>query len=371
MDFLFDDNDDNLNGRNGSNRGRREDSYLSADNDNDAIQYFLRRHRNYSIDTIRAYEKEIYRLRLWSNKILHKPISSLTSEDISAYEIFLKNPPAEWCGQTNAPRFSKEWKPFTGPLTEQTHRQAMVTLVSVMKFLVDAGYLAKNPMWDRHYPRKATVFRQRDRIEGRSFTKTQWKALELFLGTNSSFEHERARFCVALMYFLALRIGDVANHCMNAFEYSEDDNQWWFRVIGKGKKEAKLPVPFQMLAELKRYRKLCNLPELPERNEQTPLVFGSNGKAIGKRRISQIIKDLMESVAETLPDGNAKSDMRLASAHWFRHTSITKQANSNCHPDDVLKNARHSDVQTLMLYKHGDELRRYEGVQSALVWNVK
>jgi hypothetical protein len=72
------------------------------------------------------------RLLLWSVLQMGKPLSSLTHEDLLLYQHFLTDPQpsARWTasGGRKHPRGDPRWRPFYGPLSATSQRQAMVIL---------------------------------------------------------------------------------------------------------------------------------------------------------------------------------------------------------------------------------------------------
>jgi hypothetical protein len=72
----------------GQFRAPRETSTLNADNDYAAVQAWLGLHESPS--TLRAYRKEAERLILWAIIERGRPLSSLTTEDATAYRNFLR-----------------------------------------------------------------------------------------------------------------------------------------------------------------------------------------------------------------------------------------------------------------------------------------
>jgi integrase/recombinase XerD len=79
-----------------------------------------------------------------------KPLSSLTHEDLLVYQHFLADPQlgTRWTasGERKHPRSDPRWRPFYGPLSATSQRQAMVILNVMFAWLVQAGYLAGNPL---------------------------------------------------------------------------------------------------------------------------------------------------------------------------------------------------------------------------------
>ncbi len=136
-----------LTGEYGSNRAAAFiNKQIDANNDLQAIQTWLAEFEH-SPQTQRSYRKESERLLLWSLIERQKPLSSLTRDDLRAYQMFLANPQpvSRWCGQRK-PRHNLQWRPFQGPLSEQSIAQAITIINALFSYLVEAGYLSGNPL---------------------------------------------------------------------------------------------------------------------------------------------------------------------------------------------------------------------------------
>jgi len=140
---------DALSGRYGTNRSRSGHRQLDADTDQQAMLAWLARYVD-SPNTLTNCRREGERLLLWALMERNKPLSSLTHEDFLVYRRFLADPqPAErWvmAPGRKAGRRDPRCRPFAGPLSEASIRQAMTVLNSLMSWLVEAGYLAGNPL---------------------------------------------------------------------------------------------------------------------------------------------------------------------------------------------------------------------------------
>jgi len=82
---------------------------------------------------------------------LGKPLSSLTHEDLLTYKRFLADPQpaARWVlagSRKKLARGHPDWRPFAGPLSPASVRQALVILNALFAWLTEAGYLAGNPL---------------------------------------------------------------------------------------------------------------------------------------------------------------------------------------------------------------------------------
>ena len=133
-------------GRDGINRADVARLQITATTDADAIACFLTEYDR-SPGTYRIYQRECERLLLWAIVEVGKPLSSLNRQDFEGYLNFLADPqPAVlWCGPKVA-RASEKWRPFVGPLSESAVLTAVAAINSLMSYLVDAGYLAGNPL---------------------------------------------------------------------------------------------------------------------------------------------------------------------------------------------------------------------------------
>jgi len=348
-----------LNGHTGSNRTHPETTQqLAANNDLEAVQVWLAEFHD-SPQTLRTYRKEAERLLLWAILERGKPLSSLTREDCILYERFLADPqPSDrWCGVKSS-RFSTRWRPFLGPLAPTSRKSALLIINSLFSYLVKAGYLAGNPL---ALTRRRNRYQSMRQVE-RFLEHDQWQVLldtVEALPRDSERDHQhyaRTRYLVALLYLLGPRVSEVAGHTMSSFVQIR--GRWWWRVVGKGGKEAQVPVNQDMLQALCDYRRFYGLPLFPVPDETTPLVLNLKGTSgIGDNMIYRIIKSLVSIAAARMEtnDPYQAGKLRRASTHWFRHTSITHQADAGIGIQFLQRNARHAHMDTTGLYLHTAE----------------
>lgn len=135
--------------RAGTNRAHSNRPQIAANSDVDAIKAWLARYLDTNT-TFSNFRKEAERLLLWSTIQLGKPLSSLTHEDCLVYQHFLKDPqPAQRWVLPNGRKVARshpDWRPFAGPLSPTSIRQAIVILNALFSWLVTADYLAGNPL---------------------------------------------------------------------------------------------------------------------------------------------------------------------------------------------------------------------------------
>ncbi|MGH8159214.1 MAG: hypothetical protein ACREPQ_13925 [Rhodanobacter sp.] len=93
-----------LSGIRGTNRASASATrQIAANDDIAAIGLWLAEYQG-SPHTFRSYRKEAQRLLLWAIQVRGKAVSSLTREDVLAYEAFLAKPLLTWCDDALARR---------------------------------------------------------------------------------------------------------------------------------------------------------------------------------------------------------------------------------------------------------------------------
>ena len=368
-----------LDGRHGANRARGVRAQIAADRDIDAIKGWLARFADVKT-TFDSYRKEAERLLLWLTVELRKPLSSLTHEDLLAYQRFLADPqPApRWVmrGRRLA-RGDGDWRPFAGPLSPASQRQAFVILNTLFAWLVNAGYLAGNPLsLSRQRARKA-----RPRVT-RYLDDDLWQAVKASVEampreTAREREHyARVRWLISLLYLMGLRISEVVTNPMGGFFKRRDrdgQERWWLAITGKGDKERLLPATAELMAELARYRGHYGLAALPYLHEPTPLLLPIGGvhKPMTRGAVHLIIKQVFENAVAHLaltgePAERAAERLRQASAHWLRHTSGSHMMDRQVDLRYVRDNLGHVSISTTSQYLHADDDDRHRATESGL-----
>src|SRR5690606_15588523 len=120
---------------------------------------------------------------------------------------------------------------------------------------------------------------------------------------------------------LGLRVNELATHCWNAFR--KVDDQWWFYVVGKGDKLARIPVNDELLRAIIQYRAHLNKSPYPTADEARPLISSfTAGAAITPRQINKLLKKLAVKTARKFANEPEKANkLKKFSAHWLRHLS--------------------------------------------------
>jgi integrase len=361
-----------VDGSTGTNRstGNRQ---IAADNDVDAIKAWLARFLDKQT-TFDSYRKEAERLLLWSTIQIGKPLSSLTHEDWLAYQNFLLDPQprARWVAGDGRkyPRPHPEWRPFAGSLSVASQRQAGVILNSMFSWLVNAGYLAGNPL---------SLSRERKRRPAPRVTRyldedvwPEVKATVDALPRETAREREhyfRLRWLISLFYICGLRISEIGGTTMGAFFGRRDKSgkeRWWLEVMGKGDKVRIIPATSELMVELVRYRRELGLAPYPVPGEATPLLLPIGGKmrSLSRGGIHEIVKCLFAATGERLrlrgPEFSSDAArIARASAHWLRHTAGSHMANNAVDLRHVRDNLGHQSISTTNAYLHSSDDARH------------
>ncbi|MFC3110644.1 tyrosine-type recombinase/integrase, partial [Undibacterium arcticum] len=218
---------------------------------------------------------------LWSTIQLGKPLSSLTHEDLLLYQRFLSDPqPASRWVMRDGRKFAHahpEWRPFAGPLSPASQRQAIIILNTLFSWLVNAGYLAGNPLsLSRQRARKA-----KPRIT-RYLEEDLWSEVKMtidLMPKESDREREhyyRARWLFSLLYLCGLRISEVVGNTMGSLFCRRDkdgEERWWLEILGKGDKLRIVPATNELMVELARYRREKGLASFPLAGDDVPLLL--------------------------------------------------------------------------------------------------
>lgn len=227
-----------LTGETGTNRAPSFiTKQISANNDLQAILSWLAEFDD-SPQTQRSYRKEAERLLMWSLIEKQKPLSSLTRDDLRDYQHFLTDlrPQTRWCGQRK-PRHDPAWRPFEGPLSDDSIAQAITIVNALFSYLVEAGYLSGNPLglMRRKIKQRTT---DKSKITERFLEQALWQLVIDYIEAlpkataREQKEYERTRFLFHLLYLLGPRVSEVAEHTMQSIKQIR--SKWWWEVTGKG-----------------------------------------------------------------------------------------------------------------------------------------
>jgi site-specific recombinase XerD len=379
---------DTLSGKYGVNRSRAGHRQISADTDRDAVLAWLARYAD-SPNTLANSRREAERLLLWAMLECGKPLSSLTHEDLLVYQRFLTNPQpqARWVMPEGRrfPRSHPSWRPFSGPLSPASVRQAMVTINAMLSWLVQAGYLAGNPLSLSRQRSRAPAPRVVRFLEADLWSEVRAAIMSMPQDTpRLAATQARARWVFSLLYLCGLRISEVCHNTMGSFfgrlDPKTGEMRWWLQVTGKGNKERLVPATTELMVELTQYRRFIGLPPLPQQGEASPLVFPvwwaapvtgaiEWPRSLTRAALHVVVKGVFAMAAERLrqlgPEHQARADrLESASSHWLRHTMGSRLA------DEIdLRHVRdtfgHASLTTTSIYLHAEDDVRHAAISAS------
>ncbi|MGH8856849.1 MAG: tyrosine-type recombinase/integrase [Polaromonas sp.] len=365
-----------LDGSRGRNRATSR-SQLAAIDDRSAVLAWLARYAD-SPATLASYRKEAERLMLWCTQQQGVALSDLTHEDLLVYQRFLTDPqPAErWVmrpGQKPG-RDSPLWRPFAGPLGPSSQRQALSILNAMFSWLVEAGYLAGNPLALSRRKRRMAAPRVSRflPIEHWAVVKATIEAMPV-VSDRDRLQAARCRWLFSLLYIAGVRVSEICGTTMGGFfsrRGTDGRERWWLEVTGKGDKTRLVPATDELMTEIIRYRITCGLSPLPLEGDDTPLLrplIGPN-KPMARSAIHEIVKAVFRESAVRLRQGGpefeaAAAHLEQASTHWMRHTAgshLSEKADLKV----VRDNLGHANISTTSIYLHSEDDARHDATSA-------
>jgi site-specific recombinase XerD len=336
-------------------------------------------------NTALAYRREAHRFLLWLQVERMTSLREAALEDCVAYKAFLFDPQprARWCAPRGAKVGSPEWRPFAGPLSARSCRQALTILSGLFRFLQDQQYRQGNPSTGVAMPRNSTP-----RIDtGRSLSRSQWFAVERELREESKdFRSRQLSWAARFLYSTGLRLAEISSAACGDLRWIEIDDvadgwtktpvppipaAWTLRVLGKGFKIRDVPVPSELVDELGELLALTGDSNDPGLYRSRPLLIstrsvdartkGMEWKRMSAQTLYRQLKGLFRRVAERMTRERRHGDAEVfgqASTHWLRHTHCSHSIACGTPVDVVQHNAGHNSLATTSLYCHSGLARR-------------
>jgi len=338
--------------------------------------------KNASTATFTTYISELERFLQWSLRVKDRHPFRLNESDLHEYFEFCRKPYSNWVGTSRQRKFisvegkrvaNYKWRPYVSmdgkPASQVSIKKSFATISSYYAYLGKTGVIKGSPfqvMESKQYnPRTKQV-----NTVTRVFSVRETKLLESTLDklVESDEKYTRERFIIVAMLHMYLRVSDLAPYKdeipqMCDFFYRRDIN-WSFVAYGKGNKERTIPANSAVMAALVSYRIHLNLDDYPGCMEDNPLIQtrGANGPIKSTRQLYNIVKDVIAVAKATAVKEKWKSwemgALDKASAHWLRHTGITKGVKTR-DLQHVRSDAGHASLGTTSQYSHSDELERH------------
>ncbi|MEK7390080.1 MAG: site-specific tyrosine recombinase/integron integrase [Elusimicrobiota bacterium] len=262
----------------------------------------LRASRNYSVHTLRAYEKDL--------DVFVRRFPDLQPGAVERVHIrsFLAD-------------LQKE-----GVLSRATILRRMAALRSFIKFLRTDGILISNPVFGVGLPK-------RSRPLPRFLTESEIGDLLLAPKGYDRKQQRRDRAVLELLYSSGLRRSEAAS--LNAGDI--DFLSGTVRVFGKGSKERVVPVGAQALTCLRDY-----LKERVGLRDSDALFINSRGGRLSEGGIVFVLGRWIKK----------SSLLKKITPHTLRHSFATHLMNRGCDIRTVQEMLGHVSLQTTQIYTH-------------------
>lgn len=351
--------------------------------------------RNKSAHTYVRFRNETERFLLWAFMFKNSPIDGLRKSDILDYADFCWSPPVEWISLHLADRFipnngifvcNPQWRPFRLKTaknqqvaasdrkkyrpSQQSFTAMFTGLIAFYKYLMNEELCYGNPAQIakkdcRHFIADSQV------REVRRLSEEQWQYV---LSTAEELAeqdslYERSLFIIASLKTLFLRVSELSERpswmpSMNHFWQDENDS-WWLKVYGKGRKLRDVTVPTQYLDYLKRYRSFRGLVPLPSSDDQSPLVEKVRGQGgMTTRHITRLVQEVFDAAYVKMCTARGEDHARklqMASTHWLRHTGASMEIERGRALKDLSEDLGHASMATTdTVYVQSENRKRAE-----------
>lgn len=326
--------------------------------------------------TFRTYKKEAERFLVWCAHVRGHGLAQLNRDDVEAYIAFVKDPQPRhiWCGprKKKMPDGERVWYPFTAPLSEPAIKTALASLNSMMSYLVDARYIDFNPfaLVRKKNRFKPKIDEQGIKIVERILTHDEWQMLWQVIDSECEndqkaiFKKNRLRFLVSILFFLGLRIDELAR--ARFCDCRKLNDKWWFFVRGKGDRLGKIPINSHLLQIIMQYRHSLGMTPVPTEQDNRPLIFSLShpNDSLSTRQISNLIKEVACKAAHKFPQSSLSFRKLLKfSPHWLRHLSASRQDLAGISFTNIKSNLRHQNEQTTRIYVHAYDEERHKEME--------
>jgi|JI8StandDraft_2_1071088.scaffolds.fasta_scaffold01050_16 integrase len=349
-----------------------------------------------------AYRREATRFVVWLLVERGHHLSDAVLDDAVGYRDFLADPQprGRWCGDHGARRGSPAWRPFSGPLSARSRRQAMIVVSSMFGFLRDHQFVPGNPFSGVARPRLVSPLMDATR----RLNVAQWGLVEQELRRHSragdptrdgddlnagAHAERQLAWAVRLLFTTGLRLAEVVSLSCGDFSWidcpvdplDQGDNSsaalaggWVVNVMGKGGRRRVVPVPTALVDQLGELlvaqgarssdpRDLQSQPLLVSRCDLRAAALRRTGtpQRMSVQSFHRQIKQLFKRVAADARSEGRDRDaavLEAATTHWLRHTFGSHSIAAGVPVDVVQQNLGHASLAMTTRYVESGLARR-------------
>lgn len=273
-----------------------------------AHQEYLKKEKNYSAHTIRAYGEDILAFQDFLN-LNHEGVSleDATYPIIRTWIVMLAD----------------------GKMATVSINRKMASLKSFYKFLLKTKQISINPFL-KH---KSLKTAKKVQIP---FSETEVNQLFEVYFLDDDFESVRNRLIIELFYATGVRRAELINLQISAVDFYSKS----IKVLGKRNKERIVPLletTVQLLKTYLSHRQLLEKIENPE-----VLILSKKGNKVSETFVYRLINDYFSGISEKVKK----------SPHVLRHTFATHLLNNGADLNSVKELLGHASLSSTQIYTH-------------------
>lgn len=269
---------------------------------------FLEVERNYSIHTIKSYQRQ---LQKFSDFLLKNEVQDIKKVSKTLVQVFLNEE-----GQQK--------------LSTRTIAQLITSLRSFFKYMAQENYIEESPLTQLNLPKMPKQLPKYLTLE---------EVDQLLLLDIKQPEHYRlrTRVLLELLYSCGMRISELTSLKMEHIH----SHMGLLQVVGKGDKERMIPINTYALTLIEHYTKTAR-PRILKNRQSDFLLLNHHGKQLSRQGAWKLIQLAAQSV------GIKKS----VSPHMLRHSFATHLVENGADLRIVQELLGHSDISTTQIYTH-------------------
>ncbi|MCL5673081.1 MAG: tyrosine-type recombinase/integrase [Deltaproteobacteria bacterium] len=276
---------------------------------------YLRLDKNYSINTVIAYSSDVKELFVYLRNILKiNNVSEITEIDIRGF-------------------LSKEYD----KIKKTSLARKIESIKSYFNFLEKRHIISQNPIFllelpkiEKKLPFFLTVNEAEFLLNNYYFLSSQKK------GKKYEFEILRNDLILEFLYGSGLRVSEIISVKYKDLELKEG----YVKVIGKGSKERIIPLTFQTIDKIKKWKDYIAKANLNLKNEF--LIINKKGNHLTRRTVHRIVHESM------IITGQYKN----ISPHSLRHSFATHLLDNGADLRSIQDMLGHSNLSTTEKYTH-------------------
>ena len=236
---------------------------FNANNDYQAVQIWLGSFLSAGKQrTFESYRREVERFYVWCLMEAKVPLSGVSLQQATAYQMFLQNIPEKYITTKVLNRTDPAWRPFKGQLNARSQSYALQVIRSLYKALMDSGYMSINPFAALKSSALGAKRQAMDttRTLHEEDLELVAKALAALPGLRSTSLAQQAfarrtQLLLHLALTTGMRLAEIsAGNLLSLRHPRVDDKEaedWMIDVMGKGSKVREMPLQSEVLDLIK------------------------------------------------------------------------------------------------------------------------